>query len=196
MARVNLLPWREWERRRRRQRFLFLLLLSLVIGIALVVWATQMVNSAVAGQEARNAYLRRQTAELNNKIKTINSLKATRQSLLNRMKVIEQLEQSRPMIVHLFEQLTLTVPDSVFIKSVHNKNGKLTIEGVAQSPAGVSSYMRRIDNSQWLGPPNLEVVRTSSKGNTSHSSFTVTTQLVQPNDESKTSDKSGKGDAQ
>lgn len=183
MTRVNLLPWREWERRRRRQRFSFLLLLSLVVGVAIVVWATQMAGNAVANQQARNDYLRRQVADLDHKIKTINSLKSTRESLLTRMKVIERLEQSRPLIVHLFDQLTRTVPDSVYLSSVTNRGGKLTIEGVAQSPAGVSAYMRQIASSPWLGPPNLGVVKTSSKGNTDRSTFTVTTQLVAPGEE-------------
>lgn len=180
MARINLLPWRDWERKRRRQRFVFLMLFSLVVGVALVVWATQIVDSAVAGQQARNSYLRRQTADLNQKIQTINHLKQTRKSLLTRMKVIERLEQSRPLIVHLFDQLTRTVPSSVYLTSVRNKEGDLVIKGVAQSPAGVSAYMRKIGQSPWLGPPNLEVVRTSAQGNNRHSTFTVTTKLTAP----------------
>jgi len=183
MARVNLLPWRDWERKRRRQRFVFLMLLSLVIGVAIVVWATQMVNSAVAGQQTRNDYLRRQVAQLNKKIRTINDLKKTRQSLLTRMNVIERLEQSRPLIVHLFDQLTRTVPDSVYLTSVKNSEGSLTIQGVAQSPAGVSAYMRNIGNSKWLGAPSLQVVRTSNVKGNGHSTFTVTTKMTAPNSE-------------
>lgn len=183
MTRVNLLPWRDWERSRRRQRFVFLLVLSLVVGVGIVVWATQMASSAVSAQQARNDYLRRQVADLDHKIKTINSLKNTRDSLLTRMKVIERLEQSRPLIVHLFDQLTRTVPDSVYLSSVANRGGKLTIDGVAQSPSGVSAYMRQIAASPWLGPPNLDVVKTTNKGNTDRSTFTVTTKLVAPGEE-------------
>lgn len=186
MANINLLPWRDWERRRLRQRFLFLLALSLVFGVGIVVWVTQMANSAVASQQARNVYLEHQVAELDHKIQTINSLKDTRESLLTRMRVIERLEQSRPLIVHLFDQITRTVPDSVYLNSVVNRGGKLTINGVAQSPAGVSTYMRQIAGSKWLGPPNLEVVKTSSRGNTNRSTFTVTTKLLEPGE-----DKSG-----
>lgn len=183
MAHINLLPWRDWERRRRRRRFAFMLLMSLAVGIGIVIWATQMVNSAVSGQEARNTYLRRQVADLDQKIKTINSLKATRESLLIRMKVIERLEASRPLIVHLFDQLTRTVPDSVYLRSVVNRAGNLVIQGVAQSPAGVSTYMRNVASSQWLGAPNLEVVRTTNRGGRARSTFTVTTKLLEPGEE-------------
>lgn len=192
MARINLLPWRDWERRRLRQRFLLSLVLALVVGIVIIVWATFMVEGEVSNQQGRNQYLREQVAQLNVKIKAINRLKKTREELLARMKVIEKLEQSRPLVVHLFDQLTRTVPDSVYISSVTNKGGDLTIEGVAQSPSGVSAYMQNIANSPWLADPNLEVVRTRRDGKVRRSSFTVTTQLMQPQDK-KHAGQSGDG---
>ena len=114
------------------------------------------------------------------------------EELLARMKVIEKLEQSRPLVVHLFDQLTRTVPDSVYISSVTNKGGDLTIAGVAQSPSGVSAYMQNIANSPWLADPNLEVVRTRRDGKVRRSSFTVTTKLMQPQDK-KNAGQSGDG---
>jgi len=192
MARINLLPWRDWERRRLRQRFLLSLVLALVVGIVIIVWATFMVEGEVSNQQGRNQYLRAQVAQLNIKIKAINQLKKTREELLARMKVIEKLEQSRPLVVHLFDQLTRTVPDSVYISSVTNKGGDLTIAGVAQSPSGVSAYMQNIANSPWLADPNLEVVRTRRDGKVRRSSFTVTTKLMQPQDK-KNAGQSGDG---
>jgi len=192
MARINLLPWRDWERRRLRQRFLLSLVLSLVAGILVVVWATFMVGGATSIQQGRNDYLRGQVVQLNHKISAIQQLKKTRESLLNRMKVIEKLEESRSLVVHLFDQLTRTVPNSVYITSVNNNNGALTIQGEAQSPAGVSTYMQNIANSPWFGEPNLEIVRTGNHGKVKRSSFTVTTQLVQP-PEDKVRGQTGKG---
>ncbi|MGH2508246.1 MAG: PilN domain-containing protein [Gammaproteobacteria bacterium] len=191
MARINLLPWRDWERRRLRQRFLLSLALAFVVGIVVVVWATFMVEGAVSNQQGRNQYLREQVAQLDTKIKSINELKKTRDELLARMNVIEKLEQSRPLVVHLFDQLTRTVPDSVYITSVTNKMGNLTIEGIAQSPSGVSAYMQNIANSPWLADPNLKVVRTKRDGKVRRSNFTVTTQLMQPQDKNKAEQSGG-----
>jgi len=183
MARINLLPWREWESSQRRQRFLLSLVLSLVVGIVIVVWATFMVGGAMSIQQSRNSYLRQQLAQLDQKIKTIKDLKKERESLLRRMRVIEKLEQSRSQVVHLFDQLTRTVPESVYLTGLKNHDGVLSIDGVAQSPAGVSLYMQNIAHSPWLGDPNLTVVRTQNKGKLSRSEFSVTTKLIQPADE-------------
>ena len=187
MARINLLPWREWERSRLRQRFLLSLVLSLVVGILIIVWASFMVGGAMSIQQSRNSYLHQQLAQLDQKIAAIKGLKKERESLLRRMQVIEKLEQSRTLVVHLFDQLTRTVPESVYLTGLNIKDGELTIHGVAQSPAGVSAYMQKIANSPWLSEPNLTVVRTQDNGKLSRSEFTVTTKLVQP------SDKSGNG---
>ena len=190
MARINLLPWREWERSRLRQRFLLSLVFSLVVGIVIIVWASFMVGGAVSIQQSRNAYLRQQLAQLDQKINAIKNIKKERESLLQRMRVIEQLEQSRSLVVHLFDQLTRTVPQSVYLTSLSNRNGRLSINGVAQSPAGVSAYMQNIARSPWLTDPNLAVVRTNDKGKLSRSKFTVTTKLTQP---SKKKGKDGNG---
>ncbi len=192
MPRINLLPWRDWERQRLRQRFALFLVLALVIGILIIVWATFMADRAVSMQQGRNQYLRGQATRLDTKIQAIAQLKKTRDQLLARMKVIEKLEQSRPLVVHLFDQLTRTVPDSVYITAVTDKSGALFIQGVAQSPSGVSAYMQNIADSPWLGDPNLKVVRTKSDGKVRRSAFTVTTKIMQPQDK-KSTEQSGGG---
>ncbi len=180
MMRINLLPWRAFEERRRRRHFLLMLALALALGVAIVYWGWLMAASAVGEQQARNAYLHRQIAELNHRIRTIKSLKATRANLLARMHVIERLERSRPVAVHLFEQLAATVPSSVYLTRVSNNDGRLRIEGIASSPSGVSDYMRNIAASPWLAPPDLQVVRTTGKGGARQSRFSVSTQLSAP----------------
>lgn len=182
MPRINLLPWREWEQRRRRQHFVLTLVLMLVLGIAIVYWASRMVGGAVDAQQARNSYLRGQVAVLNHRISVISTLKKTRANLLSRMRVIEQLEQSRPMAVHLFDQLATTVPGSVYLTRIENRGGRLSISGVANSPAGVSTYMRNIAASPWLESPNLQIVRTGGKGGERRSSFSVSSRLVTPDE--------------
>ncbi len=183
MARINLLPWREWERRRNRQRFLAVLAFSFVLGIVGVIVASQVVAARVEKQQVLNIYLKQQIVKLNRDIYTIHNLKKTRESLLARMHVIERLQRSRPLVVHLFDRLVRTLPNNVYLTKVVNRSSRLTIQGIADSPAGVSNYMRNIAASAWLGPPNLEVVRTTVKAGRQRSHFTVTTKLQPPQEQ-------------
>ena len=88
------------------------------------------------------------------------------------MKIIEQLQRSRPEIVHVFDEIVRTLPDGVYLTSVKQNAAKLKFEGVAQSSTRVSSFMRNIDGSDWLKNPELEGVQTA-KSNPG-SSFTLT----------------------
>jgi type IV pilus assembly protein PilN len=79
------------------------------------------------------------------------------------MQVIEQLERSRPEIVHVFDQLVRTTPDGVYLTSIHQADRKIRLEGVAQSSTRVASYMRNLESSEWLAEPALDILET--KGN-------------------------------
>ena len=162
MPRINLLPWRESDRKRKRQEFIFAgvgaLALAAVIGLG-IDWQLQ---SAIDHQNERNQLLKNEIAQLDKQITEILGLEQQKQRLLARMQVIEQLQRSRPQVVHLFDQLVRTIPDGVYLNSVKQTDRKVQLKGVAQSSTRVSTFMRNIDSSQWLQDPALEVVE--SKG--------------------------------
>ena len=114
MARINLLPWREQLREERKQRFLVILGAVLLASGALIFLGDQYFNSAIENQSARNNFLRKEIAVLYARIKEISELKTRRQQLLERMKIIQDLQGNRPIIGRVFDQLVRTLPDGVF----------------------------------------------------------------------------------
>jgi type IV pilus assembly protein PilN len=160
MPRINLVPWREAERKRKRQEFgvgaFGALLFAAVIAFA-VNWLMQ---SAIDAQNERNQYLNAQIAELDKQIAEILDLEQQKERLQARIQVIEQLELSRPEIVHVFDQLVRTTPDGIYLSSVKQNNRRIVLKGVAQSSTRVASYMRNIDGSEWLTDPALEILET------------------------------------
>jgi len=163
MPRINLLPWREAERKRRRQEFGIGVLAALVLaGVIGLIFSWQM-QSAIDAQNERNQRLKSEIQKLDKQIEEINGLDQQKQRLVARMEVIQQLQRSRPEAVHLMDQLVRTLPDGVYLTSVKQTNRRIQLKGVAQSSTRVSAYMRNIENSQWLEDPALEIVET--KGN-------------------------------
>ncbi|HEV2111096.1 MAG TPA: PilN domain-containing protein [Gammaproteobacteria bacterium] len=159
MARINLLPWREERRRLRQRQFNVVLIVVGAAGLFTVFLAWAGMDTAIANQNARNAYLTDQIKLMDDKIAQIKELQDTKQRLLARMQIIQQLQQSRPTEVHLFDQLVKTLPPGVYITSVSQSGDQLTLQGTAESSARVSTYLRNIDASPWLGEPNLQVVQ-------------------------------------
>jgi type IV pilus assembly protein PilN len=159
MARINLLPWREERRKARQTQFNILTGVVAGAGVFTVLLMYLWMNKAISDQDARNAYMKDQIKLMDGKLEEIKDLQDTKQRLLARMQIIQQLQQSRPVVVHLFDQLVKTLPPGVYLTSVGESGDSLTLEGTAESSARISTYLRNIDASPWMGEPNLGVVQ-------------------------------------
>lgn len=190
MARINLLPWREEKRRLRQRQFTVVLI---VVGVA-SAFVSGLVylgyDGAIANQNARNQYLTDQIKLMDDKIAQIKDLQEKKQRLLARMQIIEQLQASRPTEVHLFDQLVKTLPQGVYLTAVAQNNDNLTLSGQAESSARVSTYLRNIDSSPWMGSPNLVVVQKDANKNGAQN-FTITAKVVDKAAQQKTADAAG-----
>jgi type IV pilus assembly protein PilN len=158
MPRINLLPWREEQRKERKLAFLVSLGVASVAAAVAAFGGDLFFSSLVSAQESRNERLKTEIVELDKQIEKINSLEQQKRKFIARMQVIEKLQRSRPEIVHLFDELARTLPDGAYLTAVKQSIARLKIEGVAQSSTRVSAFMRNIDSSQWLTKPELEIV--------------------------------------
>jgi len=172
MPRINLVPWREAERKRKRQEFGVAFVAALLFAAVIAFVVSWQMQSAIDEQTARNEYLKSEIAILDKQIAEILDLDKRKQALRARIQVIEQLELSRPEIVHVFDQLVRTLPDGIYLTSVKQNDRKLQIKGMAQSSTRVASYMRNIDSSQWLSEPSLDILETKGGADTG-SDFTL-----------------------
>jgi type IV pilus assembly protein PilN len=179
MPRINLIPWREAERKRKRQEFGVGALGALVAAGAIAFLVNLQMGAAIDNQNERNQYLKGEIAQLDKQITEILALEQQKQRLRARIQVIEQLERSRPEIVHVFDQLVRTIPDGVNLTELKQSDRKLTLKGLAQSSTRVASYMRNIDSSEWLKDPSLEILETKNSTDGS-SEFTLTAMQENP----------------
>jgi len=173
MPRINLLPWREEQRKERKVAFAVAMGVAAVAALITSFAVYLAFGSMIESQEARNEKLRVEIKAVDKQIEEINNLENSKQKFIARMTIIEQLQRSRPEIVHVFDQIVRTLPDGVYLTSVKQNDAKLKFDGVAQSSTRVSAFMRNIDGSDWLKNPELEVVQTT-KGSGPGSSFTLT----------------------
>src|SRR5580698_9685092 len=171
MPRINLLPWRDEQRKERQVQFLIALGGATLVAVLLAFLGYLMFNSMIDGQQRRNDRLRAEIKSLDKQIEEINSLEQSKQNFIARMEIIEKLQRSRPEIVHVFDEIVKTVPDGTYLTSVKQTDQKFRFDGVAQSATRVSAFMRNIEASEWLQHPELQVVATDTASG--GQSFTV-----------------------
>ncbi len=173
MPSINLLPWREAERKRRQRDFGVAMGGAVIAGIAVVMVTMLIYSQMISGQQSRNQRLTDEIVELEKSIEEIDGLERQKERLLARMEIIEQLQKSRPEIVHLFDEIVRQLPEGVYLTGMKQTGSRVEIRGVAQSSTRVSALMRQIDSSDWMGDPEVERVETKQAGSSRQSEFIV-----------------------
>jgi len=188
MARINLLPWRE-ERRKFREREFYVLLGGAALAAVVVAFLiVSYFSGQIDGQRARNAFLDQQIKEMEKKEAEIKDLDKTRAKLIQRKQAIEELQSGRSQMVHLFDDLVRTIPDGVRLNTIKQNGEQLTLEGVAESNARVSTYMRNLETSKWVINPSLGGVEAKGEDKRNRYQFTLKVTLKKPTVEQPAAD--------
>lgn len=184
MAKINLLPWREVYRKEKKEQFLVALGgLFAVCALIAYLWIVS-VESSIDHQNSRNVLLETEIAVLEKQVQEINDLKKKRDDLLVRIKIIQDLEGTRPLIVRYFDDFARAIPDGLHITSVARKDEIVTIEGVGESYNRVASLMRNLDISDWFAAANLtSIIDVSKVEGEQASAFKITVHTAVPGDE-------------
>jgi len=162
MTRINLLPWRETHRIETNNEFYTLMAVCMFLALAIGFGGFKFAEDKVKFQEQRNGRLNSEIAVLQEELKEIKELEETKNNLLARMEIIQQLQGQRPQIVHTFHEIATRLPDGIFLTSMKQTGEKqLVLEGKAESNARVSALMRRMGRSDYFKGPRLDVIETS-----------------------------------
>jgi type IV pilus assembly protein PilN len=180
MAQINLLPWREARREELKRAFLSILGLVAAAAVVSVLFADRVVNAQIDEQKARNDYVTQNISKLDEQVQEIRDLQRKRNQLVERMRVIQELQGNRPIIVRVLDQLVRTVPDGVFYTALNTKDKTIAINGIAESNNRVSSLMRRLDASDWLANPNLDKVQAAPQYGDQAAKFNLNVKVQAP----------------
>ena len=176
MARINLLPWREELRAQKQQDFVNAIGVALLFTALIFGGVHLYIEGLKAYQEQRNKIIQDEIALLDIKIAQIKTIEEQKAKLLTKIDLIHNLQESRPEIVHLFDELPRVTPDGVFLTKFTQIGSDLTFEGKSQSNARISAFMRAIEASVWLKVPTLDVIQSTNKVNPEQlSDFTMRT---------------------
>jgi len=167
---------------------------AVVIGAGIVLAVHMQLNAMIDQQNSRNSYLKSEIKKVEKAIAEIKLLEKKKADLLSRMNVIQQLQGNRSDSVHLLDEIVKVLPEGSHLSKLVQKNNVLTFDGIAQSNARVSAYMRNIERTEWLSEPKLKVIQTRNRGGADsdsdgYSQFTLTSKQSSPDDKKKKEEK-------
>jgi len=161
MARINLLPWREEQRRELQRQFMSKLLITCVVSVVAVFAVIGFYDQKISHQQSRNELIKSETRKLESKITRIDELERTRARLISRKQVIERLQASRSTTVELLDKLAKSIPVGVTLTSIRQQGPVLALLGNSQSNARVSAYLKELESSDLFIGPQLTFVKSA-----------------------------------
>jgi len=180
MMRINLLPWRESRRQQRQRSFQYLSIAAVLVAGLGVLLTYMYFNQLIDHQNERNEYLRGEIALLKKAAAERKEMDRTRDRLMARVKVIQDLQASRPAMVRILDSIVRRLPENVFLTSVESVGKQLKLKGVASSNNVISGFMRNIADAPWFNEPSLTVVQTEQVNDVRASVFELAVARVRP----------------
>lgn len=151
MARINLLPWRQEERERRNKEFITLVVAITLFTLLAAFASWSYFNNELDEQLDANTLIEQENARLDTALVEIDSLEQRREDIISRMQVIQDLQGRRPVPVRLWDDLAKAIPPALYLTNLKREGDVLTLTGLADNPNIVSSLIRNLDDSKWMG---------------------------------------------
>ena len=177
MMRINLLPHRQIKRAERQRQFGLLALMAAVAASAVVFSGWTFLGSQKNSQLERNGRLEKAITSLDKEIADIKDLKDQINNVLERKRVVENLQTNRSQAVVILDELTRQLPEGLYLKSIKQVGNLITLEGVADTNARVATLVRNLSVSNWMELPNLVEIQSATVNNIKQNNFTLTVSL-------------------
>lgn len=174
MAHINLLPWRESQRQAQKQQYLGVLFVTAVF-VGLIFWFVgAFIDQQISNQNARNDFLQKEIATLDTQIQKIKQIKDKKLAIEQRMALIEQLQTSRNIAAHVFDELARIVPPGVSFRTMSRNGNRIDIEGISDSNNRLSDFMRRLESSRVFTNGELSSIVADTTSTNAVSDFRLT----------------------
>ncbi len=151
MARINLLPWRQEERERRNKEFITLVVVVTLLALLTAFATWSYFNNELDDQLNANTLITQENARLDTALAQIDTLEQRREDIISRMQVIQDLQGRRPVPVRIWDDLAKAIPPALYLNNLKREGDLITLTGLADNPNVVSSLIRNLDSSKWMG---------------------------------------------
>ncbi|MBF0358361.1 MAG: PilN domain-containing protein [Magnetococcales bacterium] len=155
ILKVNLLPYREARREKMIQTIFIAWGITALVGLGLIMFAKSSISSHIDSQIVTVSNQNKVIATLDAKLGEIKDINIRKKQVKARLVIIETLGLQRDLPVHLFEVISSSIPEKVWLKEISTKGNNLTIIGFTLSNAMVADFMRKLDSSIHISQVNL-----------------------------------------
>lgn len=161
MIRINLLP-KEEKPSKEAMTWNSIFIWSLIAaGVVIIAGVGFHIfhRYEVDAMEAEIETMRAEQEQFRSQAAIVNDLTEKRKLIAERLDVIETLDRNRSARVKLLDEIARSVPEYVWLTSLEETGGILTVKGVAFSNLAISQFMNHLEQKDHIGLVELRVIR-------------------------------------
>jgi type IV pilus assembly protein PilN len=159
MIKINLLTEKRKRKIKGPKNLVFSLVVVNLAALLIAGGATLWVKSKVTQLRDQNEANKAVIAKLATKINEIKSLEKLNKLLEQRSLLIETLRKNQSIPVRVLDEVSMLVPDGVWLSSLVFKDNSISLEGNAFSNFDIVSFMDNLKRSADLTDAYLEESR-------------------------------------
>lgn len=180
MIRINLLPVRAAQKKEK----LLSQVVVLVVVLLLTSTACGFVHFSLAGkvkaQKAENEKMQSELNSLSKKIGQVGRFKKKQKELQGKLDVLDKLKEAKTGPVHLLDELTMALPEKLWLNSFSESGGNISIEGIGLNEETVAKFMESLESSPYYLNIDLKFIEQRSQGGNKLHRFSLTAKTEFP----------------
>jgi type IV pilus assembly protein PilN len=156
MIRINLLPYREREKKEDITRQVVIIVITLVVFL-LVIGSLQLYLSISVSSLEKNIKLQEERlVDLTKIIGDIEQYKLNKATLERKLAIISNLEENRLAPVMMLDEISLLVPvKDVWLGKISEKGSEVTLDGMARNNIEVAHFMKNLSGANFVKTVDL-----------------------------------------
>lgn len=180
MIRLNLLPVRGNRKRDAVLRHLVVFGIGLVVVIGLSLLRVNGKRSEVASWSAKNTTLQNDIDDLRRIVGEVDIFLERKEELERKLEVISQLRASKTGPVHMLDEIATRIPTKLWLDSLAEQNGRLTLTGSSINNEVIATFMSRLEESAYFAEVFLVSIQASEYEEIRLKDFTITARVLRP----------------
>jgi type IV pilus assembly protein PilN len=156
MIKINLLPFRAARKKENIRRQISIYVLTVVFVFAVTGFYFLNLNREISRLDAIRVQKKKELAAYAQTTKKIKALRIKIDQMHGKLKVIQDLEKKKTGPVLLLDEIATAVPkDQVWLTSLSEREGILTLRGTARDNNTVALFMTNLEKQEHINSVDL-----------------------------------------